>query len=248
MFALAHSRLKLLPLVFGLALPFLGQAAYGQYDPVLAPENERSANPVNMVGQMQFFSGRHQYVGSGTAVTQRGVVTAAHNLYDRRHGFSRSVIFSRGRNGNQWLVRTPITRQQILPGYSSVTQSTSDRAFALDVGVIHTLNVLASGATPARVYADPRLLQTTQQKTMLGYGAERHSGRHLLRSTISDPFFIYRGPFLGNDGFEPEAGMSGGPVFLEINGVLTLTAVIVSSGGGVRALDASARPLLNSLR
>lgn len=243
-----NARLKILSVVAGLASIFLLHGAYAQYDPVIAPENERLAHPSNMVGQLELISGKKEYVGSGTAVSRRGVLTAAHNLYDRQTGFSRNVIFARGRDGDEWEVRSPATRLQILPGYSSVTHATSAQAFGLDIGAIHTARLLTRGTTPAPIHDDPRTLHRSGQKIILGYGAQRNSGKHLLRSIITEPFFTYRGAFLGNEGFEAEAGMSGGPVFVEVNGVLSLSAITVSSGGGVRALDASTRQLLNTLR
>ena len=201
--------------------------------------------PFSMIGQLSFFSGDSSYVGSGTVVQPRGVITAGHNLYDAVSGWSTDVVFNRGHYGDTNLsVRYP-TRIYVLSAYQSFVVTyggDSLRAFSRDTGgMIFKTRVAAGGYLGWNT--DRTLLTGNVTRVALGYGAEAHSGDELLAVAATSPFHSVYKAFYESDGTGIEAGMSGGPVICTLpDGSPSLCGVVVSGSdspvsGGIRIVN-----------
>lgn len=198
-----------------------------------------------MAGQLIFASGRHDYQGSGTTISQRSVLTAAHNLWDAETGWSTNVEFNQGRYGRRIESQVFARRLFVFGGYAGAARhfgADSVRAFSRDLGGLRFSTPPADGAY-AGWSADSSVLTGDAYNIALGYGAATHSGDFLLSVTPKFNFVKTRGGFLENDSLSFEEGMSGGPVFAEIApGDLRIVAVIVAGSddppsGGVRAIN-----------
>ncbi len=221
-----------------------GTMAQAGYYPDKINERLVDRHPYDKVGRLDFYSAGEGYIGTGTIVTSRGVLTCAHNLYDANGGFSTRVRFTRARNGNKNKGRSTARRLYILADYPN-HESESDIGFSRDLGAVHFPKSLGGTAS---VTLNPAKFFQRNQKEILGYGAEFHSGSYLLRARTRSRFFAYFSSFLGTNSFYTEAGMSGGPVFIRQNGKPRLYGVNVSSGGGTRALDQDYYPIYQFLR
>jgi len=228
--------------VLGLSLTL---QAYEVPEP-LGKANAR-AFPYSMVGQLLFDNGNQGYLGSGTVIRPRSVLTAAHNLFDPKTGWSTDVEFRRSNYGdNDYLSRTFARRLYVLGGYRSNASyygAESLLAFAKDLGGIVFREQPGAGGY-AGWAADPSLLFGTAYNILLGYGAESHDGETLLYVEPETAFFRTYGPFLENDSILIEGGMSGGPVFAEMDdGDLYVTGVVVAASSrpptsGIRMINA----------
>lgn len=222
-------------------LPLLGRA--GSPKPV-GPNAVRSF-PYSMIGQLTFFSGDGAFIGSGTVVQPRGVLTAGHNLYDAVAGWSTDLVFARGHyDGTDLSVRYP-TRIYVLSGYQANVQNyggDSVRSFTRDTGGLIFKGKVAGGGYLGWT-TDRTLLTGDAPKAALGYGAETHSGEQLLASAVTSPFSSVYKAFYESRGLGIEAGMSGGPLIGNFsNGTPTLCGVVVSGSeapvaGGIRIMN-----------
>ena len=232
---------RLLSLITFAVLPTLHAADY----PVPAGVAAAHTFPYSMAGQLTFASGDSIYVGTGTVVQPRGVLTAGHNLYDPVGGWSTDLLFERGRYDNTRLsVRAPL-RIYVLAGYqanSEIYGGNSVRSFVRDSGGLYFKNRVAGGGFLGWS-TDRSLVTGNASKVALGYGAERHSGDELLVVRPRTPFVSVLRTFYESDGMVIEGGMSGGPVICVLpNGSPSLCGVVVSGSehpisGGIRVMN-----------
>jgi len=215
--------------------------------------------PYSMIGQLLFDYGPSSYLGSGTVIRPRSVLTAAHNLYDPATGWSTDVEFRRSNYGaNDYLNRRSARRLYVLAGYQSISWyygPESARAFAKDMGGIVFRNQPGDGGYAGWV-ADLSLLLGSAYNILLGYGAESFSGEELLYVEPDLSFYRTRGAFLENDSIYIEGGMSGGPVFAQMDdGNLYVAGVVISSSGdpqsgtatgGIRAINDAAAAFIRT--
>jgi hypothetical protein len=240
------------PLLFAV----LALASIAQADSVPQPFGKQNSRtfPYSMIGQLLFESGPRLYQGSGTVIRPRSVLTAAHNLFDPKTGWSSDVEFRRGNYGLDDYLNVQFGRRlYLLGGYRSVVTSyygpESALAFSKDVGGIVFRSPVATGGYAGWV-ANQSLLLGSAPNILLGYGAEYHSGEVLLYVEPDVSFFRVLGPFLENDSVYVEAGMSGGPAFAQMDdGEFYVAGVVVSASGepgsadaagGIRAINAKA--------
>jgi hypothetical protein len=233
---------RLLALVTLAILPALHAADY----PVPVGVAAAHTFPYSMVGQLTFASGDGFYVGSGTVVQPRGVLTAGHNLYDPQGGWSTDLLFERGRYDDTRLsVRAPM-RIYVLAGYqanSEIYGGDSVRSFVRDTGGLYFKNRVAAGGFLGWS-TDRSLITGNASKVALGYGAERHSGDEMLAVRSPTPFASVLRTFYESEGLVIEGGMSGGPVICVLpNGSPSLCGVVVSGSdnpisGGIRVMNA----------
>ena len=229
-------------LLIALALfPLIGRAD----DPKPVGLNAAHTFPYSMIGQLTFFNGDGAYIGSGTAVQPRGIITAGHNLYDSFGGWSTDVVFHRGHyDGTDLAVKYP-TRIYVLSGYQeNVTTHGGDSlaAFKRDTGgAIFKAKVAEGGYLGWST--DRTLLTGSVARVALGYGAEIHSGEQLLSVQAASPFASVFKAFFESPGTGIEAGMSGGPLLATLpDGTQTLCGVVVSGSerpvaGGIRIVN-----------
>ena len=210
--------------------------------------------PFFFVGRISVAFGSDDYIGSGTVVKPKGVLTAGHMLWDRMTGWGTNLKFERGYyDGTRLTLLRPV-HKYILAGYSQNVYaggSETDLAFDRDTGVMNFSGLAAKGACAA--YWSNRTLLNGYYTTMsLGYGAEMHTGEQLLKVGSIYGVHSYTPVFTGaaycfNDGYIIEGGMSGGPVMALYNGKWYVVGVNVSgndSGMGMRAIDSAANSFI----
>ena len=221
-------------------LPLVAEA--GSPSPVGATRTRTF--PYSMIGQLTFFGGDGYYVGSGTVVQPRGVLTAGHNLYDASGGWSTDLVFKRGHfNNTDLAVRYP-TRIFVLAGYqASVATYGGDsvRSFARDTGGLSFRGRPVAGGYLGWS-TDPALVTGKAAKVALGYGAVVHSGEEIV-GVAAAPFVNVYSAFYESLGTDIEAGMSGGPLIATLpDGSPSVCGVVVSGSdqpvaGGIRLLN-----------
>ena len=222
-------------------LPLIGRAG----SPAPIGLNTARKFPYSMIGQLSFYSGDGAYVGSGTVVQPRGVITAGHNLYDAVGGWSTDVVFNRGHYDNTNLSVKYPTRIYVLSAYQSFVVTyggDSLRAFSRDTGgMIFKTKVAAGGYLGWTT--DRTVLTGNTARSAFGYGAEEHSGDELLAVAATSPFHSVYKAFYESDGTKIEAGMSGGPLICTLpDGSPSLCGVVVSGSdspisGGIRIVN-----------
>ena len=211
--------------------------------------------PYSLVGQLEFDSGRRTYIGTGTVIRAKSVLTAAHNLYDVNKGWSTDILFRRGQHGDEAISESRPNRLFVLGGYQSKVAyygGDSVRALANDTGGLRFSTPVANGAY-AGWSTDLSLLTSGAYNVALGYGAEfGHSGDDLLYVEATESFYRTFGAFYENESIYVERGMSGGPVFaIDDDGELYLCATIVASAddpiaGGIRVFDRKVADLIRN--
>jgi V8-like Glu-specific endopeptidase len=239
------------------ALIAFGALAYAA-DPVTAPAplakpEETGVNfartfPYSMIGQLRFSNGSSWYIGSGTVVKPRSVLTAAHNLWSADDGFSTDILFRRSLAGDSAASAQYARRIYVLSGYRENARqfsSTDPRAFSYDTGGLVFRDPVANGSN-AGWWANSALLSGSAPMLALGYGGEFHSGNDLLSVAPTQGFYPVAGAFWNNLSVFCESGMSGGPVFSRnADGKLFVTGVVVAGSNepasmGIRILDKTA--------
>lgn len=211
--------------------------------------------PYKYVGLVTFYSGKVEYIGSGTVIKPSSILTAGHNLYARGSGWSKRVAFERSYYFGASESRSTASKMYILGGYASLVdrkRGESDAGFARDMGGVVFFSRPANG-DHAKWKKSPKLLTGTSYNMSLGYGAVVHSGEELLRSAPTRPFFKVTNAYYENRSYGIEGGMSGGPVFARSDGKWVVCAVNVSGpagrvfdrGAGVRAVDQDAATFIN---
>jgi hypothetical protein len=214
----------------------------------LGKENARSL-PYSMIGQLLFDNGPQSYLGTGTVIRPRSVLTAGHNVFDPKTGWSTNVEFRRSNYGaNDYLSRHFGRRLYLLGGYRTASTfygPDSLPAFGKDMAGILFRYPPADGAR-AKWVAKPSLLLGSAYNILLGYGAENFDGEQLLFVEPELSFYRTWGAFFENDSILIEPGMSGGPAFAEMDdGVLYVAGVVVAASedpptSGIRVINAGA--------
>lgn len=214
--------------------------------PVL-PRKDLRDKPYEFLGFLSFRSGGDTFFGSGTIVRPRGVLTCAHNLWDFRGGWSTNVRFERQRfRGQKNGVFRP-SNLFIQPGYIEYVERTGDSetnaAFANDIAWMAFPRNLGKGVgAPYKTRFNA--LTGRAYNEAIGYGEG-------TTPKIGIPTLAYRRvgntPYFLNSSYDHLGGMSGGPIFARIRRQLVVVGVVVSSGGGIRALEPGVVSQLNAL-
>lgn len=204
--------------------------------PVLLPLWELKTIPYNFVGYVSFLKGGMPYHGSGTVVRPRSALTCAHVLWSPETGWSSNVKFYRARWGGSYANLAWPNRIYIHGNYQPnalVYGVNSSYTFAWDIGWMRFSRLLAGGGYSG--YAtNYRALIGRNYCIAVGYGG----GSYPKYSEPSRGYVEWGNTaYFTNFSYDHQGGMSGGPIFANIKGRLYETAVVVSSGGGVRAID-----------
>jgi V8-like Glu-specific endopeptidase len=211
------------------------------------------SNPYVFVGQLYFTSGRTDYIGSGTVVRARSVLTAGHNVYDPQGGWSTAVEFRRSAYGASALNDLYASRLLVLGGYRASANSYGSESlhtFHYDMGGLIFAKDLAGG-THANIGVSTTYLGKAYPRTAVGYGAETHSGDYPLYVSPTTNFYPVYGSYWECSSLTFEGGMSGGPLFSSTqNGMIEVAVIVASSGppeaGGVRIIDQAAASFINN--
>jgi V8-like Glu-specific endopeptidase len=204
--------------------------------PVYLPRWKLATFPYYFVGYVSFLEGSDAYQGSGTVVRPRAVLTCAHVLWSPDTGWSSNIKFYRARYGGSSAKLAMPNRVFIHGSYQSnalVHGVGSSYTFSWDIGWMRFRAPLAGGGYSgyATNYA---ALTGTNYCVAVGYGG----GPYPKYCEPSRGYIEWRNSaYFTNPSYDHQGGMSGGPIFASINGSLYETAVVVSSGGGVRAID-----------
>ncbi len=207
-----------------------------QTTPASLSRSKLKTQPYSFVGYVSFLESGSAYQGTGTVVRPRSVLTAAHILWTPGIGWSTNVKFYRARYGSSYQSVASPSRLYIHGNYmlnANVYGDTSAYTFAWDIGwMTFDSNVAGGGYSGyAKRYS---ALTGTNYCVAVGYGG----GTYPKYVEPSEGYYRWGGSaYYLNDSYDHEGGMSGGPVFARIKRQLYETAVIVSSGGGVRAID-----------
>lgn len=189
--------------------------------------------PYSMIGQVLYQSGKKSFLGSGTVIAEKGVLTAAHNIYSPTKGWSTRSEFRRSNYGtNNYVERQLVRRQFVLGGYRSAATfygKQSRNAFDQDMGGLVFAETVGGGGY-AGWASKKSLLTGTAYNVALGYGGNPHSGEELLFVEPDKSFARSWGAFFINHSIAAEPGMSGGPVFAEDEDGDFYVAAIVISG------------------
>lgn len=204
--------------------------------PVLLPLWKLKTFPYYFIGYVSFLEGSSPYQGSGTVVRPRSVLTCAHVLWSPSTGWSSNVKFYRERYGSSYAKLAAPNRIYIHGNYqpNALTHGQgSSYTFAWDIGWMRFSTQLAGGGYSG--YAtNYGALTGSNYCVAVGYGG----GRYPKYSEPSRGYVRWsNSAYFTNSSYDHQGGMSGGPIFARINGRLYVTAVVVSSGGGVRAID-----------
>lgn len=244
----------LLALVLG-CQGFSAAPAVAQSSPTPVPELI-SSSPFQYVGQLTFRSGRGGYIGSATVIKSQSLLTAAHNLYSQRVGWSTNMLFKRSYDYGSYASRSSASKLFVLGGYADLAdrgRGETNAGFSRDMGGVVCFSSPANGGH-AKWQNNTKLLTGRSYNMSLGYGAVVHSGEEMLRSSPTKAFYKVTGSFYENRSYGIEAGMSGGPVFARSEGRWYVCAVNVSGpagfvfnrGAGVRAIDRDSSALIRN--
>ena len=224
--------------------------------PHLLPLNADRQYPCNLVGQLLFASGGVEYVGSGSVVRPKGVLTAGHNVYDPVGGFSTNMHFNRGNYGAAVISVQKASHLYVLAGYQAAANTYGQddvRTFAKDSAGLTFPLPLAGGAF-LRTSTDAYLLWAGIFQIAVGYGAEgNHTGDYPLFVEPTQAYTSTSGSFYENTSVYFEGGMSGGPNLTYSPWVkqYVISGVIVSGAtnpdaGGIHIIDAAVTSFIAS--
>jgi hypothetical protein len=214
--------------------------------PKVLPEVYDGIAPFRLVGQLFFKSGSADYLGSGTIIGNRSVLTAGHNIYDGDTGFSTQLEFYRNTRGTRREARQFATRKLLYAGYQAAAGRYGGedvRSFGRDAAGVQ-FGTAPWGQQKAAYSSDPDLFRMRHVQLAIGYGAEgAHDGDYPLFVRPSTSFFRVYGAFAENTSIYVEGGMSGGPLVSQRdNGTYAVIGIVVSASrrpiaGGVRMMD-----------
>ena len=222
--------------------------------PEEVPGGELRHYPYRLVGRLAMFSGPVEYIGSGTVAARKGVLTCAHNMFEKDQGFSFEIIFQRGLNGLRSLQSVKPTRIFVYSGYVAVAKkdgAATEQAFARDLAGLRFKTLLAGGV---HLKPQPQLDLLKQDgvfRRSLGYGGREHDGQTLLEASGDEAWTVFRTGYFRNGSYLLEPGMSGGPTLIEGSRGAVIVAVNVSGSSilsGFRVINTQAmRFIRNSL-
>ena len=223
-----------------------------QTSPVsLGVNRTQTVNPYYFVGRVNTKFGASSYIGSGTVIASRSVITCGHVVWKAGLGWATNVYFQRGLYNSSVLKTIYASRKVLLGGYTSAVNTygvRSSQSYSYDLAALNFVADPANGAS-AGWWANTTLLTGTSYNMSLGYGGVIHNGRELLRSAPSESFYQRHGGYYFNDSYLIESGMSGGPVFAKSGATWYVCGVNVSgneTGSGIRAFDTTADRFIRS--
>jgi V8-like Glu-specific endopeptidase len=213
-----------------------GAPAGAQYPGIIGADDRRpvtqSGRPWDAIGQVNIGGYRALGQCTGTLVRPNLVITAAHCLLNDATGKPhplRHIHFLAGVRGGKHIAHAKAKCLRFLTGHTYVPQKNAKgvplSAMFQDVAAITLEADLA--VEPAST-ADPRARDAGEPLLHAAYPADRrfqlqaHMGCRLLQPNRPAPIWL-------ND-CDTHPASSGGPVFVEDDGILRLAAVMVGAG------------------
>ena len=251
MFFPVSSKTRLLLLLLAL----VGAPLYGAviYPRLLDVSKSRSA-PYKFVGQLLFTSGSKDYVGSGSVIKPKSVLTAGHNVYDAEGGWSVDIRFNRAQYGATALGTYRPNHIYLLGGYQQSVQAHGPDdvlSFAYDAAGL-AFAAPVTGGSYLGYTTNTAWLNAGNFQMAVGYAAEgNHDGDHPFVEFPTHGFSRTAGGFWESPNVYFEGGMSGGPLLVPGYYGTQVAAIVVSSStdpvyGGIRVVDGPLATLINT--
>lgn len=194
------------------------------------------SHPYNFTGRV--FDYDNTAFGSGTLIRRHTVLTAGHVVYDPTAGFITNASFTRGLYEDYSLSQQQVIAAAALSGYQAAViadTNTSLDAFSRDLGyvLIHDAPVDSDWGNFSN---DPTTLSDpTNQFFVLGYPGVTFDGRTMAYIVPSSTYVQIGSStdsgLYTNAGYIPEAGESGGPIYV-YNGETRLVVAETTGGNG----------------
>jgi V8-like Glu-specific endopeptidase len=231
----------------------LGAASAGkaQLRPTEITATQSTQLPYRESGKLTVKFTPNYYFGTSTSIRRYTGVTAGHLLYDPTAGLATNLLFQPGFFNGTDSASEGVASFAVLSGYQAAAgvDPNSDSAFSMDMGYI-ILKAPAPNNEWAAWTDDPTLLARGTNFLILGYAAQTHPGNQLASVTTNIPYSDDVGEEYQNTSFYTEEGMSGGPVYVTLDGSTAIEAVNVagtdysqSAESAARAISADERPL-----
>ncbi|SDQ86727.1 trypsin-like serine protease [Pseudovibrio sp. Tun.PSC04-5.I4] len=183
--------------------------------------------PWNVIGRVNVAGFRSRSMCSGTLVSSRMVITAAHCLYNARTGKSHvpsTINFVAGVRRDQYVAHANAACVYTLDGYKFTSRPTLKQA-TQDVGVIVLSKPLDLNPFPVLKQLPTTKTKQSLKLTSAGYARDRP---YLLAADKNCKLLQDRGN-LWLTNCDTNYGGSGGPVLVKEEGALKLAAIMVAS-------------------
>jgi len=247
-----HKILSLLALAI---LEFAPLARAASNEPTLVAEDKAGDSPYSQMGRLRGFSGTKAVLGTGSAITTHGVLTAGHLLFHRKRGFSTDVRFDLSQYNTSKELTARSLQVYVNAKYTTAVTTNgagSVQALSKDFGGIVTNKAITANGLLSYRTAPDVLAFGGIGKRSIGYGTTSSDGRVPLESVLQTAFDEISPSFYFSDAYFLEGGMSGGPTVYFDGSKWRLIAVNVSGfhgteGGGVRPVNGAMENFIDSV-
>lgn len=224
----------------------LGAASSGraQLHPAEITAAQSAQLPYRESGKLTVKFAPSFYFGTATSIRRYTGVTAGHLLYDPKAGLATDLLFQPDFFLNTYSASEGVASFAVLSGYQTAAgvDPNSDAAFSKDMGYI-ILKFPAPDNEWAAWTDDPTLLARGSNFLVLGYAAQSFTGDQLASVKTNIPYTADVGEEYQNSSFYTEEGMSGGPVYVTLNGSTAIEAVNVAGTDYSQAAESAARAI-----
>ncbi len=224
----------------------LGAASSGraQLHPAEITATQSAQLPYRESGKLTVKFAPSFFFGTATSIRRYTGITAGHLLYDPKAGLATDLLFQPDFFQGKDSASEGVASFAVLSGYQTAAgvDPNSDAAFAKDMGYI-----IMKSPAPNNEWAawtdDPTLLSRGANFLVLGYAAHSFPGDQLASVNTNIPYAADVGAEYQNTSFYTEEGMSGGPVYVTLNGSTAIEAVNVAGTSYTDAAESAARAI-----
>lgn len=237
------------------ALAFAPYTKAASNEPTVVLEDAAGDAPYSQTGRLRGLSGTKTVLGTGSAITTHGVLTAGHLLFHKKRGFTTNVKFDLSLYGDSKELTSRSLQVYVNTKYgNAVTANGAGSLSALSKdfgGVVTEKDITANGLLSYRTAPDVLTFENIQKRS-IGYGTTSSDGTVPLESVLKAAFDDVHPTFYFSSAYFLENGMSGGPTVYFDGSKWRLIAVNVSGfyvteGGGVRPVNAGLEKFVNNV-